>query len=166
MDRNGPGIVELEPSEFGGGSPGRCVGVIGTLTPTAMEGLTSESFTAPNISVIAGGGVVDSLDSLFECDYQAVVDVGFGLPQDAEVTVDTVYPFVVPVFLPGETPAIPELVAVGDPSSADAITTSQRCSPPFHRFRSDAGNARLRAVSTAAIGRSQRTQVKCRCSRG
>ncbi len=115
------GIVELERSEFGGGSPGRCVGVIGTLTPTAMEGLTSESFTAPNIAVIAGGGVVDSLDSLFECDYQAVVDVGFGLTQDAAVTVDTVYPFVVPVFLPGETPTVPELVAVGNPSSADAM---------------------------------------------
>ena len=116
------GFIELpRDSTFGSESPGRCIGIIGTLTPTATEGLTSEQYSAPPLTAVAGGRGVDSFDSIIECDYQPTVDAGWGLPSDASVTVGTIYPFVEPVFLAGDPAPEPELLAVGDTSATDAI---------------------------------------------
>jgi len=116
------GIIELpRDAMFGSENPGRCIGIVGTLTPTATEGLTSEAYSSPAISAVASGRVIDSFDSIIECDYQPTVDAGWGLPSDAAVTVGIVYPFVQPVFLPGDPAPEPELIAVGDTSATDAM---------------------------------------------
>jgi hypothetical protein len=115
------GIVALPRSQFSDGAPGTCFGIVGSLTPTAAEGLTSDPYSTPAFTAVIGGRAIDNLDSLFECDYQTAEAAGWGLRLDAEVTVGTVYPFLEPVFIAGAEAAVPELIAVGDTSSTDAI---------------------------------------------
>lgn len=114
------GLIEMERGRYAGSRPGTCVGIIGTLTPTQVEGPTSDGRTVPDLTVIAGG-VEGNLDGWFECDHEIFADAGFGSPHDAEVTVGTVYPFVQPIFLVGDPSQTPELIAVGDPSSDEAM---------------------------------------------
>jgi hypothetical protein len=115
------GVVALPRSQFSDGAPGTCLGIVGSLTPTAAEGLTSDPYSTPAFTALIGGRAIDNLDSLFECDYQTAEAAGWGLPLDAEVTVGTVYPFLEPVFIAGDEAAVPDLIAVGDTSSTDAI---------------------------------------------
>src|SRR5262245_45234635 len=57
------GLVDLPRDSSGSGTPGRCVGIIGTLTPTSTAGLTAEPFSTPPISIVSGGRAVESTDS-------------------------------------------------------------------------------------------------------
>ena len=88
------GFVDLERGPLSEGDPGRCVGIIGTLVPTVVEGLTSSGYSAPPMSVVADGRAVESFDGLLECDYQPLVDAGYGLLFEASVMVGVTYPFV------------------------------------------------------------------------
>lgn len=116
------GYIDIpRDTTFGSDSAGRCIGIIGTLTPTEAEGLTAESYSTPTFAVVSGGRMMDPYDSLLECDYQPTVDAGWGVPSDAAVTVGTLYPFVQVAFIPGDAATAPDLIAVGDTSSTDAV---------------------------------------------
>lgn len=115
------GLVDLPRSDSSvSGAAGRCVGIIGTVTPTATAGLTAQPFSTPPLSIVSGGRAVESTDSLSECDDAALEDAGWGVLFDAAVTAGTQYPFVEPVFLAGEPAPEPQLIAVGDTSSPGA----------------------------------------------
>ena len=115
------GIVALPRSQFSDDTPGTCFAIVGTLTPTAAVGPTSDPYSTPSFTALIGGRAIESFDSLFECDYQTAEGAGWGLPLDAEVTVGTVYPFLEPVFIAGDAAAVPDLIGVGDTSSTEAI---------------------------------------------
>jgi hypothetical protein len=112
------GSVETAVDEFVD-KPGRCILVLGTITPTAAKGATSDEFSTPPISLIAGGKVLE--DTIGECDEKAVRAAGYGWILDARVTIGTAYPFFAEFFVPGKRPAELEAVVVGDPTGSDAL---------------------------------------------
>jgi hypothetical protein len=113
------GLVETGRGQFAGDAPGRCLLLLGTLTPTAAEGATSSGFTTPSVGVIAGGNLIDAAAS--ECDTAPAEAAGFGWILDANVTVGTTYPFYAEFFIPGDVPAELEVIVVGDSTSAEAL---------------------------------------------
>ena len=82
---------------------------------------TSSGYWRHRCPSLPTDSAVESFDGLLECDYQPAVDAGYGLLFEASVMVGVTYPFVEPVFLAGDSPAAPELIAVGDTSSGDAM---------------------------------------------
>lgn len=112
-------LVEVDRSQFND-DPGRCLAVLGTLTPTSIEdGTVTNSFDTPDISLVVDGRLVRAETS--ECDTDGLESAGYGWILDAEVTVDTSYDFYTAFFLAGEEPAEPESVVVGSASSGDAL---------------------------------------------
>lgn len=112
-------LVEVDTGQFNE-DPGRCLTVLGTLTPTSIEdGTVTNSFDTPDISLVVNGRLVRS--DTFECDDEGIEAAGYGWILDAEVTVDTSYDFYTTFFLAGENPAEPESVVVGSASSGDAL---------------------------------------------
>ena len=101
---------------------GRCVLVLGSLTPTATGGggPVSSGFDAPTISLLVGGRVIDPSSS---CDTGAVEDQGFGWILDAEVTVGTEYAFYAEVFIPAALDGAVSHVVVGRPNDNPTLFT-------------------------------------------
>ncbi|MDH3193663.1 MAG: hypothetical protein OEM40_05000, partial [Acidimicrobiia bacterium] len=113
------GLVETGPGEFSD-SEGRCLLLLGTLTPTAIdEGSVTTGFQTPGISVIADGQQIQS--EFGNCDTSIAEAAGYGWILEAEVTVGTTYPFYDEIFLAGATPPELETVVVGDPSNSEAL---------------------------------------------
>ncbi len=112
-------MVEVDRSPYTD-ELGRCLVLVGSLTPTAIEdGVVSDPFATPDFAVIAGGRLVDS-DS-FSCDTDEVEAAGYGWILDAEVTQGTEYPFYTAIFMAGEEPPDIAVVVVGDAGSDDAL---------------------------------------------
>ncbi len=112
------GLVETGTHEFND-VEGRCLFLLGTLTPTALaEGLVSDGSATPPISMTIAGVSMD--DGINECDLEEIKAAGYGWIRDAQVTVGTTFPFYSEFFLPGPDPAEPDVVTVGSASSDDA----------------------------------------------
>jgi hypothetical protein len=112
------GLVEV-PSDSGE-EAGRCLLLLGTLTPTQIEeGTVTSQFDVPRRSLIVGGGLVD--DDVNNCDVDEVESAGYGWVLHAQVTVGTTYPFYAEFFLPATGPTEPEVVVIGNPTSSDAL---------------------------------------------
>ena len=83
-------IVSSQNSERG--DPGRCVHIVGTVTPTRIdEGVVTTGFDTPNFGLIVEGRYIET--GAGECDSSAVEQAGYGWILRAEVTVGTGYPF-------------------------------------------------------------------------
>ena len=98
--------------------PGRCFLVLGTLTPTVVEGLVSNGFTTPQISALVDGR---NIDDGTECDTSAVEAQGFGWILDAEVTVATPYQFYAEIFVPEAFSGDPTRILVGRASEDASV---------------------------------------------
>ena len=68
---------------------------------------------------IVDGRLIDS--GVIECDTAGFEANGYGWILDAEVTVGTTYTFFAEFFLPGDAANVPEAVAVGAATGAEAI---------------------------------------------
>lgn len=113
------GMVETENHRWNE-EVGRCVVLLGTLTPTSIEdGTVTTGFSAPSVSLIADGRLVD--DEVNSCDTSDIEEAGYGWILDAEVTVGTAYPFYAEFFLPGDPAPEIEVVVLGSASSGDAL---------------------------------------------
>jgi hypothetical protein len=111
------GLVETGTGQFND-EPGRCLVLVGTLTPTTAEGAVSSGFDTPSVAMIVDGRLVDS--GVLDCDTTALEANGYGWILDAEVTVGTAYPFFAEFFLPGDA-VNPEAVVIGSATGSDAI---------------------------------------------
>ena len=99
---------------------GRCVVLLGTLTPTSIEdGAVTSGFSTPSVSLIAEGRLID--DDVNECDTSDIEDAGYGWILNAEVTVGTVYPFYAEFFLPGDPPPEMEVIVLGSATGDDSL---------------------------------------------
>ncbi len=97
---------------------GTCVLLLGSVTPAnALGGIVSESFDAPNFSLLSEGRIVEP--GFSDCDVEAAEDLGYGLLYDASVTEGTTFPFYVEFYFPGDLPPL-DLMIMGDPTSDDA----------------------------------------------
>ena len=112
------GLFETGTGQFND-EPGRCLVLVGTLTPTKAAGSVSSGFDTPSVSMIADGRLVDS--GILECDTTALEANGYGWILDAEVTVGTAYPFFAEFLLPGDAATNPEAVVIGSATGSDAI---------------------------------------------
>lgn len=113
------GLVETGTNEFNDGQ-GRCVVLIGTITPTKTDGAVSSGYNTPNFSLIAGGRLIES--GVVECDTDAIETAGYGWILDAGVTVGTTYPFYSEFFLEApDAEVVLEAVVAGNPSGSDAF---------------------------------------------
>ena len=115
-------VVALVEGErrSGNDDEGRCLIVVGTFTPTSIdEGNVSRSFTAPDISLIAGGERVNN--TILQCDWDPFEEAGWRWALRANTTLGTSYPFFEEIFLPADGPQAPDAIAVGNPASNDAI---------------------------------------------
>ena len=92
---------------------GSCFLVLGSLTPTAIEGVLSSGFDTPQIGVLVNG---QYFDDGTECDTSAVEAQGFGWILNAEVTVGTEYLFYSEIFVPEVFASDPSHVIVGRPA--------------------------------------------------
>lgn len=97
---------------------GRCLVLLGTITPTVMEGLISNSFSTPDMSMVVNGALVDS--DVNECDVSAIEAAGYGWILNADVTVGTEYPFYSEFFITSD-PAEPQIVVLGSPTGNDGL---------------------------------------------
>ncbi|MFP3882946.1 MAG: hypothetical protein ACLFWH_11605 [Actinomycetota bacterium] len=113
------GIVETGPGGFND-DPGRCLVVVGTITPTAIDdGTVTNIFSTPTFSMIVDGRLLD--DEVHECDTTDIEAAGYSWILDAEVTVGTAFPFYTEFFIPGETPSEPEALVLGSASGDRAL---------------------------------------------
>ena len=116
--------------------PGKCVVVLGTLTPSRISGRAiSNWFSAPSFNLLVDGHKIDS--SLLGCDEKVATTAGYRPLLDAQVTVGTSFAFYAAFALPSGQPD-PETVSivVGDPTSAGAkllkLSAVSGVSPPAH----------------------------------
>lgn len=108
---------------------GRCVGVVGTLTPTAIEaGVASSAFSTPQISLISEGNLID--DTIFTCDETPLEDAGFQWILDVEGTVGTSIGFHVEFLAPADLSI--DSIVVGSPNrdGATVVPAEQLTSIP------------------------------------
>lgn len=111
-------IVETDTGGFND-EPGRCLVVVGTLTPTEIsDGTITSGFSAPTISMIIDGQLLDS--EVNDCDVDSVEAAGYGWILDAEVTVNTTYAFYDEFFLPEGT-SDPQSLVIGNPRDDEAL---------------------------------------------
>lgn len=125
-------IVEAELGRFND-EPGRCLIVLGTLTPTSIEdGEVTNIFSTPDLALIVDGRLLDS--EVNECDTDAVEAAGYSWILDAEVTVGTTFPFYAEFFISGDPPGEPEALVLGSASGGGALyylpTISPSIPPP------------------------------------
>jgi hypothetical protein len=111
------GLVETGTGQFND-TPGRCLVLVGTLTPTTAEGSVSSGFNTPSVSMIVDGRLVDT--GFADCDTSGLEANGYGWILDAEVTIGTAYPFFAEFFLDADAP-LPEAVVIGSATGDDAI---------------------------------------------
>lgn len=110
-------LIETPVGEYTD-DPGRCIVVVGVLTPTEVDGVTANPFTAPNLSLIADGRVVQY--DFNDCDTSALEAAGYEWILDAEVVEGTPYPFYDQFFLPDGTGDL-DAVVVGSSADVDAL---------------------------------------------
>lgn len=97
---------------------GRCFLVLGTLTPTVIDGgLVSDRFSTPDIGALVDGRHIDDGT---ECDTDAVEAQGFDWILNAEVTLGTEYRFYAEIFIPEVRTGEPTRIVVGRPSDENA----------------------------------------------
>lgn len=114
--------IESAPLSQFNNQEGRCVLVLGELTPTEIdEGIVSNPFSTPPIGVIIDGRYV--ADNT-RCDTEAVEDRGFGWILDAEVTANTRYEFFAEFFIPEADDGTISHVVVGDHRVPEAFIFS------------------------------------------
>ncbi len=114
------GLVELPLSSFAE-MEGRCFALLGTLVPTAIaEGDVSSPYTTPDLAVIGDGHELE--DGYMECDDTVLEPVGYGYYLDAEVALNTPYPFWASFFVPatGAEPRL-EAIVVGSSTTDDYL---------------------------------------------
>jgi len=113
------GVTEVPVNEYSA-EEGTCYAILGTLMPTSLA--EGESFTswidAPSLGLIVNGTVQDEFGF---CDTDQVEDAGFGNLLDVEVGLGTEFKFYSDVFVPATVTEAPDLVAIGDASSAEAL---------------------------------------------
>lgn len=112
------GLVETAPRRADDG-PGRCLLLLGTLTPTTTTAAVSNPFNGPSAGVIADGEYVD--DAATACDAGPAEELGYGWRLEAYVTVGTTYGWYANIFLPGEDPAEPEAIVLAQRSVSEPI---------------------------------------------
>lgn len=109
------GLVEGEKDSFVD-EAGSCLVLIGTLTPTQIDGgELSDGFDSPDFATIAAGVQIEDES---DCETDDIELAGFGKLWDAEVTAGTVYPFYVDFFVPEGATA--ESIIAGDPTEDGA----------------------------------------------
>ena len=100
---------------------GRCVVLVGTITPTKLgEGAVASGYSAPTMSLIVDGELVDQGYS--ECDVAAIEQAGYGRSLDASLTPGTTFAFYSPFFIEGDGTAKIDSVLIGDASSKNTVT--------------------------------------------
>ena len=114
-------VVEVSVDRFTD-EAGTCYLVLGTITPTVVDGLVTSGFDTPRIGGLAGGRYVDSGT---ECDTDSAEARGFDWILRAEVTQGTPYNFYVELFVPDSWNADLDSVIVGSPSGEDAVAFSR-----------------------------------------
>ena len=90
---------------------GTCFIVLGTITPTVVDGLVTTGFDTPPVGALVDGKYVPLST---ECDPDDVEADGFDWILNAEVTVGTDFDFYVEVFVPASFSGEPTHVIVGD----------------------------------------------------
>ena len=98
--------------------PGRCFLVLGSLTPTAVDGLTTTGFDTPAIGTLVGGRYVP--DST-RCETDEAEADGFDWILNAEVTVGTEFLFYAEIFVPEAFVGNPTHVIVGRQADDAAV---------------------------------------------
>ncbi len=111
------GMVETGPGVFAE-DDGRCVMVLGVITPTETAGAVTSGFDTPSIGVISDGRMINSV--VGSCDDEAVRAAGYGWVLDADVTIGTGYPFFAEVLIPGSIPGDLQAIVIGSASGSDA----------------------------------------------
>lgn len=107
------GLVETGTNRNFNQETGRCLVLLGVMTPSqAPEGGNASPFVLP-FSVRAGGSLVYPDND--KCDVEAIKGAGYGWFNNADVPVGTPYPFYAEIFLPGDSPAGLDSVMVGNP---------------------------------------------------
>lgn len=106
-------VVEVQRDTFVDES-GRCFLVLGSLTPTEVEGLTTTGFDTPRIGLLVDGQYQSTGAG---CDTTEVEQQGFDWIFDAEVTVGTEYLFYAEFFIPDAFTGDPTHVIVGREST-------------------------------------------------
>lgn len=113
------GLVATEVSSFAD-VPGRCFAVVGVITPTAIpEGSVTDGFDTPELGLIAGGQAVPW--NSFNCEDDSLQAAGYQDLTDAEIPVDTLYPYFVQFFVPGDDSVSLDSVFVGDSGDDGAL---------------------------------------------
>ncbi len=103
--------------------PGRCVLVLGSLTPTVTAGgPVSRGVDTPPIGVLVDGYLIEAGT---QCETDEVEDAGFDWILDAEVTVGTEYLFYSEYFIPAAFDGELTHVVVGDPSESPVLFANE-----------------------------------------
>jgi len=117
-------VTAIEPAPLGQftNDAGRCVLVLGEITPTFIdEGIVSNPFTTPEIGVLVDGRYIE--DGA-RCGTDAVEDRGFGWILGAEVTVNTPYEFFAQIFIPDVDDGTISHVVIGNHREPEAFIFS------------------------------------------
>lgn len=104
------GVVET-PLYWDDESGERCFVVLGTLTPEAADGLVSDSWSTPFVTLFVDGAEAELGEQ--SCDTQPLIGAGYRSLYDATATVGTTLAFFAEFSLP-EATGVPQAVAVGD----------------------------------------------------
>ncbi len=110
------GLVETGPGRYNDDA-GRCLVLVGTITPTAVDGAVTNPFSTPNFALIVDGQLVDS--EVNQCDVDAIEAAGYQWILDAEVTQGTTYAFYDEFFI--HEGATVEVLVAGSAVSGDSL---------------------------------------------
>lgn len=107
------GIVEVDSAAYSD-RPGDCYAVLGSVAPTEIEdGAISNGARTPPVALVADGRLFDSSDGI-GCDMSLVERQGFKELRNANVTLNTIYPFGIAVRIPEGLE--PQAVLLGRPT--------------------------------------------------
>ena len=111
-------VIDAPVSRFND-EPGRCFLVLGSLTPTQIEGVVSNRFDTPSVGLLIDGRYLAMSGG--QCETADAENQGFGWILDAEVTVGTEYPFYATFFIPEAFVGDPSHVIVGRAADDAAV---------------------------------------------
>lgn len=104
------GVVET-PLYFDDETGERCFVVLGTLTPEVVDGLVSDSWSTPYLTLFIDGDEAELGDQ--SCETEPLATAGYRSLYDATATVGTALAFYAEFSLP-QSAGAPQAVAVGD----------------------------------------------------
>jgi len=98
---------------------GRCLVLVGSITPTAItDGTVTSGYDAPPIAIVAGGKMIRSTS--FDCVTTDVEAAGYHEETDAAVAVGTPYRYSLS-FVVADPAATLDAIVVGDPTGDDGL---------------------------------------------